>query len=389
MQVTAAQSGSSVTSPHGAVEIAFGAGRFSELREQLATRRIKRAFVVGSGNRVRETGVIDVLAPIQCSVFSEFSPNPQLCDAVLGARRVTREQPEVVIGIGGGSALDVAKIARATDPPPGATSSVRRLRFREESRPYLVLVPTTSGTGSEVTRFATMFEGQRKESVDDPRLAADLVIADPDLTASCPQTVSASCALDATAQCVESLWALRSSAQSRALAELALAYLARSMPRNGSELTPQQRADLARASVLGGLAIDTSRTTAAHAFAYPTTTALGVQHGAACFMHLLWLIPYTLERLDFDCLDPRGPRFVRACIETASEAIGAGSVDRLAQRLESLALESGWSMRLGDHGVDGSMVASLIEQARVSDRCGNAPTSIDPSEAAKWIRARI
>ena len=165
-------------------------------------------------------------------------------------------QVDAFIAVGGGTVIDTAKLLRGFSGVP------------------FLAVPTTAGTGAEVTRFAVYYDHGKKCSADDVRyLPTDQVLI-PEFCESAFAYQKASCAFDAYAQAVESLWAKGATAESKEYARKALELM-----KNGEQL---------HGSYWAGRAIDISRTTAAHAFSYYMTATYGVPHGEAVYM----MFPY-------------------------------------------------------------------------------------------------
>ena len=165
-------------------------------------------------------------------------------------------QVDAFIAVGGGTVIDTAKLLRGFSGIP------------------FLAVPTTAGTGAEVTRFAVYYDHGKKCSADDVRyLPTDQVLI-PEFCESASAYQKASCAFDAYAQAVESLWAKGATAESKEYARKALELM-----KNGEQL---------QGSYWAGRAIDISRTTAAHAFSYYMTATYGVPHGEAVYM----MFPY-------------------------------------------------------------------------------------------------
>ncbi|MEO7289000.1 MAG: iron-containing alcohol dehydrogenase, partial [Jatrophihabitantaceae bacterium] len=227
--------------------------------------------------------------------------------------------PDTVVGVGGGSAMDVAKcvavLAGCPQDPrdyllaPGALPDQRNTA--------LIQVPTISGSGSELTSFATVYIGHRKFSLDHPSALADHVLIDPDLASTVPTPTAAASGLDALAQAVESAWAVAATPESRDLAISALRTLAPVLQRATRQATfaePWLRAELARGAAFAGASINISRTTAAHALSYSLTAEHGVAHGAATGVHLRWLIAHNAAAQDSDTRHPDGAAAVRRII---------------------------------------------------------------------------
>lgn len=196
---------------------------------------------------------------------------------------------DAFIAVGGGTVIDTAK----------------RLRGFSEL-PFLA-VPTTAGTGAEATRFAVYYDHGKKCSADDARYLPTDQILIPEFCESASDYQKASCAFDAYAQAVESLWAKGATEESKAYAQRALDLMAA-----GDQLL---------GSYWAGRAIDISRTTAAHAFSYYMTATYGVPHGEAVYM----MFPYI-------CRANGHPEFVRDVPElrTLDRFVSEQGLDREA-----------------------------------------------------------
>jgi len=196
---------------------------------------------------------------------------------------------DVVVGVGGGSAIDLAKAAAALltngGEPLDYLEVVGRGKPLTERSAPLVAVPTTAGTGAEVTRNAVLFaEAHRvKASLRSPLMLPAVALVDPELTQSLPAAITATTGLDALTQLIEPFVSTRSSPIVDALCREGMARAARSLGRafhNGSD--PAAREDMALASLFGGLALANAALGAVHGFAAPLGGMLGAAHGAIC-----------------------------------------------------------------------------------------------------------
>lgn len=286
-------------------DVRMGPGVVRDLPEVLGpARRVLIAHGLRSYRAGAAAVAVDGLdAEVRC--FAGVHPNPdveQVREAVALAREYS---PDAVLGIGGGSAMDVAKcvavLAGCTGDPKAYLLEPGSLPDRRTTT--LVQVPTISGSGSELTSFATVYIGRRKFSLDHPSALADHVLIDPDLAATVPVPTAAASALDALAQAVESAWAVAATPESRDLAVRALRTLTPVLDTatsRGTFADPGLRAELARGAAFAGAAINTSRTTAAHALSYALTAEHGIAHGAAVGLHLRWLIAHNAAATDAD-----------------------------------------------------------------------------------------
>ncbi|WP_051819676.1 phosphonoacetaldehyde reductase [Streptomyces sp. NRRL S-920] len=334
-----------------------------------------RPLVVASDGALRRADVHAWL-PAEAEVFTEFHPNPTVEQALEAARLRHAWGADLVVGIGGGSALDVAKAACLLPRDADAAGRVVAGTLEPAERVTLLLVPTTAGTGSEVTQFATLYQEGRKVSLDTPHARADLAVVDPALTDSCPAELTWSCAFDTLAHAVESLWSIRSTRRSREHAVAALERLVPVLSQAGAAPDPAERDALSRAATDAGRAIDITRTTAAHALSYPLTSRLGVPHGLACALNLTWLAPLVEAAGADEILDPRGPGAVEAALDALRAACGvtAGGLgpfvaDLVTRRMPATA----W--RRPD--ADTALVDRLVAEGMSSNRMAGMPITLE------------
>ena len=193
-----------------------------------------------------------------------------------------------IISLGGGSVMDAAKVLSVMLHPKNEKISLDDVLRKDcefsASRLPLINIPTTSGTGAEVTPFATVwdFEHSKKKSFASPVLIPDAVILDPHCSFRSPERLTINCALDTCSHAMESLWNKNATEKSVLLATEALGILVRELPKVLSKDTLESRKELQVASLIAGLAISINRTAIAHSISYPITLHYGMPHGLAC-----------------------------------------------------------------------------------------------------------
>lgn len=241
--------------------------------------------------------VKDVLVARQVTVWDGVKPNPDLQDLDAATASLRTLDIGCVVGLGGGSALDAAKVLATTIASP-AEPTLREV-FRNKAvtewapRLPLVAVPTTSGTGAEVTPFATVWdhEKHKKHSLSGDFVYPDVALLDATLTLTLGEEDTLYPALDAISHALESLWNKNCTPVSRAFAFQALALSNEALPLVMKEHhNLRARQDLQHASVLAGLAISQTRTAIAHSISYDLTLKYGVPHGLACSFTLVSLL---------------------------------------------------------------------------------------------------
>lgn len=270
------------------VEIVAGPGRFEDLplhcksgRNLLVTTDVFTAL--GLTDRVRQ-----LLDGRELEIFDLVAPNPELTalEALIGRYREFR--PDQIIALGGGSVMDTAKVLSIFLKQTGRSALRDYVRLGTPFDPDLAIpllvVPTTSGTGSEVTPFATIWddEEKKKHSLDHPAAFARTALLDAKLTLGLPREQTLFTGLDALSHALESLWNRHAGVVSRLFAVSAIKRILASFPGvllRGDDL--EKRIAMQEAALMAGLAISSTRTAIAHAISYPLTLHFGVPHGLA------------------------------------------------------------------------------------------------------------
>lgn len=236
-----------------------------------------RPLVVGS-KRIGNLPLMDVIRNNSSPVFfSEFSPNPQYAEAVEGRKAFFECNCNSLISIGGGSAMDTAKciLAFSKINNEDYLRGIREYRFIPH-----IAIPTTAGTGSESTRYATLYRDGKKYSVAGEDEIPQAIVLIPELLKTMPNPVKTATLLDAMCQCIESLWSVNATKESRLYASNGINLILRNTDKyylNEDEAIEK----IQLAANYSGRAINISQTTAAHAMSYVLTSELGIPHGIA------------------------------------------------------------------------------------------------------------
>jgi len=274
-------------------KIECGPGTAPLVGEFIWTKSLKSALVVADAFNADRIGALALPDDCAVTVFAEVKPEPDIAnlDALLAVAGACK--PEVVIGFGGGSAMDIAKLASVL---AGSGKTVREVEGKEKAparTAALIQVPTTAGTGSEVGNRALVTdpEAYRKIAVDSLYMLADLAVIDPNLTATMPPAVTAATGIDALTHCVESFTNKNAHPAIDLYAQegirLAGQYLARAVA-DGTDT--EARMGMSLASMYGGLCLGPVNTAAGHAISYPLGTRHAMPHGLANAL----IFPYVL-----------------------------------------------------------------------------------------------
>ncbi|MFD3872131.1 phosphonoacetaldehyde reductase [Streptomyces sp. NPDC058623] len=362
-----------------------GPGALGRLPEVLAALGARRVLVVHGGDAFRRCGAeaeVDALKNrMTVARFGGVRPNPDLATVEAAVAAAREFSPNAVVGIGGGSSLDVAKSVAALYGQSATVYQCLRDPTLLKSRDgcALVLLPTTSGSGSELTGFATVYVGEEKHSLDNPVLRSDVALVDPGLTASLPGPTAVASALDALSQAIESYWATAATADSRQLAQGALEELFPALSQvtdQRSFTDPHVRERLAVGAALSGAAINRTRTTAAHALSYGLTARLGITHGVAVALHLRWLLGHNAAARPDDCRHPDGPERLRRLVADVQEHSLRETGSRVEPLLEQLLALGGHPRALADLSLSPRTWAPILDRSLDSARAGNNPRQV-------------
>lgn len=273
--------------------IIFGQGVFDQLAP-LAAAHGRRVFLVAGAHALADGGAVDRLAARAKDLdlaltVQPVSGEPDVAGVDAAAERARSGDTDVVVGLGGGSALDMAKAVAGLLTNPGPVLDYmevvgKGLPLTRPAAPFLA-VPTTAGPGSEVTRNAVVTDRATafKASVRSPSLLARAALVDPLLTVPLPPGPTASTGMDALTQLIEAYVSRRANPLTDALVMGALGRGARALPRawaDGADVAARE--DMCLASLSGGLALANAALGAVHGFASPLGGHFPVPHGVAC-----------------------------------------------------------------------------------------------------------
>lgn len=223
--------------------------------------------------------------------------NPTQGSIVRGLKQIGNTPVDAVVAIGGGSAIDLAKGIAAFHTPldnssyteATITQALEEKKYPNPAPPAIVALPTTAGTGSELTQWATIWDERmaKKYSIDSPTILPQYAFIVPELTLSLPAGITLSTGLDAMCQATEAYWSKHTTPLVQELALRAIVLVQNNLRRaivSPNDLASRDR--MCRASVLAGLAFAQTRTTACHSISYPLTMGFGVPHGLAAAITL-------------------------------------------------------------------------------------------------------
>lgn len=325
-----------------------------------------RAFLVASRSALTGPGA-DLIsgcgAARPCGLFQDVPHDPPLETIEEIVRHVRRTQAQALVALGGGSVIDAAKAAAALAPGDHAVTAV----FRGEAFPTVpglpvLALPTTAGSGAEVTANAVLTDSARgdKKSLRMPGMVPRAALVDPELTVSQPPELTAWSGLDALTQAIESFLSLRAHAASRPLAAAAVVRLMHNLlaaVRDGR--SREARARVAEGSLLSGLAFSQSGLGAVHGLAHPLGVALGLPHGFICAV----LLPHILRW--------NAPACTARLAELARGTDTAASADGFVAAVGALCRDLGVPSSLARHGLRPAHFPGILSRCRSASMQAN------------------
>jgi alcohol dehydrogenase class IV len=377
-----------------ASRILFGAGTLSEIAA-LATPLGNSALIITGRRAERAAPLVELLRTggISCQTFS-LAGEPTVTDVNRGAEAARTGHFQFVVGFGGGAAIDAAKAVAAFATNPGDPYDHLEVVGRgfPLAQPPLpvVAIPTTAGTGAEVTRNAVLAseEHRAKVSLRSPLLLPRLAIVDPDLTLDLPPEVTASTGMDALTQLIEPFVSVRANPITDAICREGIPRAARSILRafeNGDDRAARE--DMALASLLGGLALANSGLGVVHGFAAPIGGMFPAPHGAVCAA----LLPYVMG-VNTQALIERSPG--TPALERFGEIARMVTGDKGASIADGVRWVRNMSKRLSipplsNYGLTREHIPEVVEKAgRASSTKGN-PIGLTEQELTSILEHAI
>ena len=324
-----------------------------------------RILLITSRSHVLSGVISDLQNSLQSKTYkliSDISPNPTASEISHTCAFLNSERWDSVVAIGGGSVIDTAKIVALYANPNSPPSRIDLLtpesveNMRRHCR--LVAVPTTAGTGSEVTQYATVWDDykNKKHSIDSSELFPDIAILDPNLLKSMSADLALFSCLDATAHCLETLWNRNRTPESESLARNGIALITEYfLNAHGRAWDIAHARNIQTAATFGGLAISISKTALSHSISYPLTSHLKIPHGLA--------VGFTLAAI-FEILNEESRSYVEKGL----------SLQKLISAL--------WDLNLGAQILkfaSRQQIFDLIPEMLRSERSANFVQTVDSS----------
>ena len=362
------------------------AGASRRLGEHVAAHfpTIKRALIVSDAGFLK-TGLaqpaIDSLAAhgVQVAVYADVVADPPEAVVLHAVQFARNHGADIVIGLGGGSSMDVAKliaVLAASEQPIGEIYGIAKVKGQ---RLPLVQIPTTAGTGSEVTNIAIVTTGETtKMGVVAPQLYADLAILDAELTLGLPPLVTAATGIDAMVHAIEAYTSKhKKNPMSDSLARQALALLSNNLVaacEDGANLAARQAMLLG--ACFAGQAFSNAPVAAVHALAYPIGGIFHVPHGLSNALVLPHVLRFNMPSASAHYAE------LAAIVSPGTTGSDEARADSLITFMQQIAARTGIQTRLRQVGIVEADLDRLADDAMLQTRLlGNNPRDIGRADA--------
>lgn len=285
--------------------------------------------------------------------------------------------PEIIIAVGGGTILDTAKCAAILAKSGGKAEDylITKTRQLKNKGISFIAVPTTAGTGSEVTPWAVVWDliNKKKYSLASPFMFPKLAIVDPSLTDDLPSRITAQTGMDALTQAIEAYWSKSNNPVSDKYALEAINLIIENITQAVNYSNPKVRDMMAKGSLLAGLAFSNTKTTICHSVSYPMTAHFNVVHGEAVAITLPLFIKYSFSSLETD----RKKKLLKVVL--------AHNEEQAAKKFTALLKRIDLATRLSQLGIKRKDIELIVKEGFDPDRANNAPRIPRPEELRKML----
>jgi phosphonate metabolism-associated iron-containing alcohol dehydrogenase len=364
-------------------KIIFGVGSLNKLAEVVGVFSPKKIVLVTGKQSMKKFGIagkiIENLKGYSVAVYDNVEHNPTSRNVEDGVQFLRKEEGDLVIGLGGGSAIDFAKATAILLKNSGSVSEYlsKNREIINKGLP-VIAIPTTAGTGSEVTQYASIIhqDTKTKISLTHDYVRPNVAIVEPTLTSTMPKFVTATTGLDSLSQCIEAYWSRNHTPISDVFALNGIKLISENIV-NAYNFPDKMefRSNMSLASLFSGIAISIATTTIVHSVSYPLTVRFNVPHGLACSLTLPSFIRYNSEVSEGRVLD-------------MAKAINTDTVEDFIRKIEEIILNVKLPRRLSNVGVKSEDIDLIVQEGFRPDRARNNPRAVT-SEALREILKSI
>jgi alcohol dehydrogenase class IV len=373
-------------------EVIFGRHSLQQVGESCIRLGAKKVFIV-SDPGVNEAGWLDQAiescreAGLSYSCFSDLTTNPKDYEAEAGACIYKEQECDAIIGIGGGSVIDIAKAVAILATNGGKISDYEGVDRIEVPLPPLVMAGTTAGSGSEVSQFSVIVDSEKKKkmTIVSKSLVPDIAIIDPETLSTKSAHLTASTGLDVLTHAIEAYVSIAATPMTDVHARNAIQLVAENLrPSVASKLNSEAKEKMAMASLQAGLAFSNAILGAVHAMSHSIGGRYPMLHGDVNAV----LLPYVME---FNLLAaPKKFQEIAKLLGEKIDDLSPSEAGRKAiESVKQLSLDIGAPQRLSEMGFEEEMIATISELA-LNDACMiTNPRDINVADVEALLRKAL
>ena len=371
-----------------------GFNSINKLSRILDEYNAKKILLITGKNSYKACGlslkIEDILIGKGVRRIKNFSVNPEISEIVGIGNSILQSDFDLVIAAGGGSVIDFAKSLNIKISNNFDFQSIvlNNDLIKNKGLP-LIAIPTTAGTGSEVTHFSVVYIENKKHSMAHPFIKPDIAIIDPQFTYKIPPYVTACSGLDALCQAIESHWSVNSTDESKTFSYRAIVKIKNNLINAIKTSSKISRDELSIASNLAGKAIDITKTTAPHAISYPITKIFNVPHGHAVAMTLGHFFLINELFIDENLVqDQRGPKYVRNLMIELRKILQWETPKIAFQKWYEFLDQCGITSDLNKLGVTSNDIKKISNGIN-TERLSNNPISITKDDVKRILKFHL
>jgi alcohol dehydrogenase class IV len=364
-----------------------------DLKDLISKHECRRVFLV----TVKEGAYVNsgakeyielALEGLEYVRFHDFEQNPKYEDAIKGVELFEQAKCDLIIAIGGGSVIDMAKLINVFSANSFLNSLdiIQNPKLIQNKGKTMIAIPTTSGTGSEATHFAVVYHQKKKYSVAHESILPDIAGLNYQFTITKPQYLTATTGLDAFSQAIESYWSVGSTSESKEYSKEAIQLLVKYLAKAVNSADVESRKAVMKGAFLAGKAINISKTTAAHAVSYAFTTYYSIPHGHAVFLTLPEFFEYNQGVDENDMNDSRGVDYTRDNIHELCKLLGVSCALEGKIFLREYAKKIGIELSLEKLGIS-DYKEKIIGNVNM-ERLGNNPRKITKEGLVALLKSK-
>ena len=373
---------------HNSTKVYFGKDEVDKVGK-LSKEFGNNVLLVYGKSSIKKTGLYDRIVKLlkaeDINIFElgGIDPNPRIESIREGSDICKKHNIDLVLGVGGGSVIDMAKLISVFAHQSGDIENyvLGNKKISDKKTPLLA-IPTTAGSGAEATHFSVLYIDKNKYSVACNALLPNYVYLTSEFSKNAGPYLTACAGIDAFSQAIESVWSVLGNNESVGYALEAISIIWDNLHKAVHQNSTGAKKQMAIASNLAGKAINISKTTAPHALSYSFTSYYSIPHGHAVALSLPFFFSYNANVCEQDCIDRRGADNVRKRIDDILKIIDVELID--AERTLTAFIESlGLKMKIGEL-VSNFEPRLLIENINI-ERLKNNPREVTESTISDYI----